>query len=64
MTIDADQFATLCAFQEFPIEECVPALMEDYGLSEADAREKANAAYRQRQEVAITDTHDDMEDRA
>lgn len=60
MTITALQFARLAAFLDHDFEETVVALVEDFGMTEADAREGLRTAVRERQEKDITDTHDDL----
>ena len=56
-------FAQISAFMGWDRDECIKALVEDHELSEEDARECANDAYRERQDVDIEDTHDEiMED--
>jgi hypothetical protein len=59
--VSALEFARLCAFREFPEDDVVKALVEDYGMAEDEAREKYRIVVRERQELDITDVHDDME---
>jgi hypothetical protein len=60
--VSATQFAQLCAFREFPEDDVVKALVTDYGMDAEAAREKYRTVVRERQELDITDAHDEMED--
>lgn len=54
--ITAMQFARLSALMEFPHDEVVEALVEDYGLTPERADKSYRTAVRERHELDITDT--------
>lgn len=60
--VTAEQFAAFCAMAGYPIEDCIVEMVRDYPLSETQAREILLEARRERQEVDITDVHDELED--
>jgi hypothetical protein len=59
-TNDPVVFARLCAFMGWDLEENIKALVEDYRMTEADARELMSREQRARDEVDIENTHDDI----
>lgn len=59
--LTAEQFAQVCAYMEYSVDESVAGLVEDFAMDEADARELLLTAVRKRQEIDITDVHDELE---
>ncbi len=54
-------FARIAAQRDFPVEEVVTALVEDFGMTPEDARAGYSQALRERQELDITDAHDEID---
>jgi hypothetical protein len=60
--LSAREYAKVCAFMGWPIEQSAVGLAKDHGLELDEARELIMTAVRQRQEIDIEDTHDELQE--
>lgn len=59
----AQEFARFCAYMEYDRDESIDALMRVFEeLPEAEAEKVVGDAYRERQELDISDTHTELLD--
>jgi hypothetical protein len=58
--ISAQQLMQFAAYLEHDFDETVAALVKDFGMDETAAKEGLRSAFRERQEIDIADTHDEV----